>query len=183
MRLGHSWRVATARRPGGIGGLRLSFRQLTAADREHVVGLLEGLSDQDRFLRFHRAMPEYREPLIDALVSVDGVNHLVMGAFDGETCVGLTRFVRMAGEPHKAEVAVTVAASYRNIGLGRYLIASLAPAAATRGMEILEFYVHPHNRAAAAMVRSLGAQLVYADGVLEGSLVVSELLDPPPLAA
>ncbi len=74
-----------------------------------------------------------------------------------------------------------MAAPYRSIG--RYLVASLAPTAATLGMEILEFYVHPHNGAAAAMVRSLGAQLVYADGLLEGSLAVSELLDPSPLAA
>lgn len=145
-----------------------AFRQLTSHDRHHVEALFDGLSDQDRYFRFFRPMPTYPASLLDLLSGMDGVGHVAVGAFDGQACVGVARFIRSTRQPGRAEVAVTVAGTHRGCGLARRMVQSLDQLAADRGIDEFEVLVHPSNRAAARLFRSMGFTMALEDGSVVG---------------
>lgn len=124
----------------------VSLRWLTSEDEPHIRDLLEGLSEEDRYMRFMRAMPRIPDSVIAALSAVDGSDHVAVAAFDGSRCVAAARYLRLRATPTAAEVAVTVAAGYRRRGLARDLILRLARDAADKGIEHFEVYVHPATR-------------------------------------
>ncbi len=146
----------------------ITVRQLGPDDRHHIEAVFTELSDQDRYYRFLRPMPTYPPAVMDLLTAMDGHDHVAVGAFVGSTCVGVARFIRSSRRPTSAEVAVTVSGRCRGRGLARRMIAQLDDLAAERDLDRFEIYVHPENRRAARLFRSLGFHLAYEDGTLEG---------------
>jgi ribosomal protein S18 acetylase RimI-like enzyme len=71
-------------------------------------------------------------------------------------------------EPGSAEVAVTVADRYQGRGIGRLLVQALRPAAVRAGLTSLVLLVEPINRPALRLLRSLGVELAFRDGLVEG---------------
>lgn len=156
-----------------------TFRQLTGDDRDHIEAVFDGLSDQDRYYRFFRPMPTYPASVLELLTGMDGVGHVAVGAFDGDTCVGVARFIRSTRRPESAEVAVTVAGTHRGCGLARRMVESLNELAADRGIGEFEVLVHPSNRAAARLFRSMGFAMALEDGSVIGHRPVGMDQDSP----
>lgn len=150
----------------------VTVRELGPADGHHIEAVFADLSDQDRYYRFLRPMPTYPPAVLDLLTAMDGHDHVAVGAFVGPTCVGVARFIRSTRRPTSAEVAVTVSGQARGRGLARRMIALLDDLAAEVNVERFEIYVHPENRKAAHLFRSLGFSLTYEDGTLEGERAV-----------
>ncbi|MEL6981354.1 MAG: GNAT family N-acetyltransferase [Actinomycetota bacterium] len=144
------------------------IRQLTSQDHDHIEAVFDGLSDQDRYYRFFRPMPTYPASVRELLTGMDGIGHVAVGAFDGDTCVGVARFVRSSRHPGSAEVAVTVSATHRGYGIARRMVEALDELAAERGIEEFEILVHPSNRAAASLFRSMGFAMALEDGTVVG---------------
>ncbi|MEM9565475.1 MAG: GNAT family N-acetyltransferase [Actinomycetota bacterium] len=161
----------------------IEVRQLGETDAHHIEGLFNGLSDQDRYFRFFRPMPTYPTAVMDLLTGMDGIDHVAVGAFVDGTCAGVARFIRSTRRPTVAEVAVSVADGHRGMGLARRLVAALDVLAVDRDIERFEIYVHPGNRPAAQLFRSLGFTLVLDSGTLEGERRVGAAEPAPALAA
>ncbi len=158
-------------------------RELGPADRAAVIELFEGLSDADRYYRFLRPMPSYPPSMVRLLTAMDGVDHIAVGAIDpGGRALGVARFVRYSGRPDTADLAVTVAGAARGRGLARRLIEAAADAAGSVGIVELTIDVHPQNRPALALFRSLGFELHFDDGTIVGRRAVESTLDPEPAA-
>ena len=153
----------------------LLVRELTTADRDHVIAVFETLSDQDRFFRFFRPMPTYSSSILQLLTAMDGADHVAVGAFVGPTCVGVARYIRSTHRPSRAEVAVTVSAEMRGRGVARRMLGPLHQLAEKRGVEEFEIYVHPQNRVASRLFASLGFATRFEDGSVVGSCSVGRM--------
>jgi len=145
-----------------------AIRQLTDRDHHHIEAVFESLSDQDRYFRFLRPMPTYPASVMELLTGMDGVGHVAVGAFDQDRCVGVARFVRSQRQPGTAEVAVTVSGSHRGRGVARRMVEALDVLGAERGVEVFEVLIHPSNRSAARLFRSMGFTMALEDGSVVG---------------
>jgi GNAT superfamily N-acetyltransferase len=155
--------LATAR-----DGTVVHLRPLRRDERELVARFFSGLSAESRRRRFLQPMPRLPEPMLSRLVEVDGRRHVAMVAeVDGE-CAGIARFIALADEPGTAEVAVTVADRYQGRGIGRLLVEALRPVAVRAGLTSLVYLVEPTNRPALGLLRSLGVELAFRDGLVQG---------------
>lgn len=153
----------------------LTLRQIGPADADSMRSYLERLSDHDRYMRFLRPMPRISQSLVDALCSADGTLHTALGAFDDDQLVGVARLVCLRDDPRRAELAFSVDPSHRGRGLGRTLIQEVIRMAEQGIPESIEVYVHPENRPAACLVRSIGFTLKFREGLLEGTAPVAHL--------
>lgn len=153
----------------------LTLRQIGPADAASMRSFLERLSDHDRYMRFLRPMPRVTESLVDALCSADGALHVAVGAYDDDRLVGVARYVCLRDDPRRAELAFSVDPSYRGRGVARRLIGEVIEHAEGGVPTSIEVYIHPENRTAASLVRSLGFSLRYRDGLLEGEIPVPDL--------
>jgi len=149
-----------------------AIRQLTDRDHHHIEAVFESLSDQDRYFRFFRPMPTYPASVMELLTGMDGVGHVAVGAFDQERCVGVARFVSSQRQPGTAEVAVTVSATHRGLGIARRMVDALDLLGTERGLEVFEVLVHPSNRSAARLFRSMGFAMALDDGSVVGHRAV-----------
>jgi GNAT superfamily N-acetyltransferase len=154
--------LATAR-----DGTVVHLRPLHRDERELVAKFFAGLSAESRRRRFLSPMPRLPEAMLGRLVDVDGHRHVAMVAtVDGE-CAGIARYVMLADEPGTAEVAVTVTDRYQGRGIGR-LVEALRPAAVRAGLTTLVYLVEPTNRPALGLLQSLGVELAFRDGLVQG---------------
>jgi GNAT superfamily N-acetyltransferase len=104
--------------------------------------LLEGfarLSALSRWRRFLRAKPELTPAEVRYFTDVDHYDHEALGAIDAATGrgVAIARYIRSAGDPGCAEVAVTVIDEWQRRGLATVLLSRLADRA--RQAEISSF--------------------------------------------
>lgn len=119
-------------------GAEVLIRMLRPGDRELLARGFEKLSRRSRYQRFFSLKPSLSVGELDYLVSVDGRDHVAMGAVEcdrPEEGVGVARFVRHEADSSSAEVAVTVVDAYQGRGVGRLLLEYLTRAALERGVE------------------------------------------------
>jgi GNAT superfamily N-acetyltransferase len=155
--------LATAR-----DGTAVHLRPLRRNERELVAGFFAGLSAESRRRRFLQPMPRLPEAMLARLVEVDGRRHVaVVATVDGE-CAGIARYLALADQLGTAEVAVTVTDRYQGRGIGRLLVDALKPAAVRAGLTTLVYLVEPTNRPALGLLRSLGVELSFRDGLVQG---------------
>ena len=138
-------------RPGGPG------------DRALLVEEFERLSPESRYRRFFAPVQSLSDHLLDALTSIDYVNHFAWAALDrreeDRSChgVGVSRYVRLA-DPAAAEAAVTVVDDWQGRGLGRVLLDALVLEALENGITRFEGDVLVDNRPMQALLRRTGAR-------------------------
>jgi ribosomal protein S18 acetylase RimI-like enzyme len=155
--------LATAR-DGTVVGLR----PLRRHERELVARFYAGLSAESRYRRFLQPMPRLPQAMLRRLLAVDGRRQVaVVATVDGE-CVGIARWIALADEPGTAEVAVTVTDRYQGRGIGRLLVQALRRLGVRAGLTSLVFLVEPTNRPALGLLRSLGVELAFCDGLVQG---------------
>jgi GNAT superfamily N-acetyltransferase len=149
-------------------GTAVQLRLLRRDERELVAGFFTGLSAESRHRRFLQPMPRLPEAMLRRLVDVDGRRQgAVVAEVDGR-CVGIARWIALADQAGAAEVAVTVTDRYQGRGIGRLLVEALQQTAVRAGLTTLVYLVDPTNRPALGLLRSLGVELAFRDGLVEG---------------
>lgn len=138
-------------------GTEVELRLVRPEDAELLREGFERLSMDSRFRRFHSPKPRLSEHEVHYLTTVDGEQHLALGAVargpEGqERGLGIARFIRLAPDSEVAEAAITVVDEAQAKGLGRILLERLVEAARERGVERFECRILPGN---AAMVHLL----------------------------
>lgn len=141
-------------------GTKVLVRPVVPDDRDELAEGFDKLSARSRYLRFHTAVEELTDAQLDYLTQVDQVDHVAWVAIDlgapDRPGIGVARFVRLAGEPHVAEAAITVADAYQGRGLGTFLLRVLADTARARGITTFRAYVLGENTAMLGMLEQLG---------------------------
>jgi RimJ/RimL family protein N-acetyltransferase len=147
-------------------GDEVLVRPLTAADREIYTAAVNGLSAETRYLRFASPKPSLTDAEIDYLIDVDHHDHEALAALHPVTGEGLAvvRFVRLADDPARADVAVTVTDRWQGRGLAGALLELLAARAREEGVRIFTATTLRENRRALRLLRRFGFQPVAAAG-------------------
>jgi len=163
-------------------GTLVTLRPIHPDDRD---GLREGfqrLSAESRHRRFFSGVDALTEKMVDYLVNVDGVDHVALVAtvpsldLKAERGVGVARFIRVAGEPDVAEVAVTVVDEMQRRGLGHLLVKELTGAARSLGVKKFRGEMLESNDAVRRLMEDEGVPLA-ASG--HGTLVFDIPIDEP----
>src|SRR5262249_58914595 len=89
-------------------GATIKIRHLDRGDVDVIARLFEGLSAQDRYLRFLAPMPRFTPRALRALADADGDRRIVLVAFQDGRPIGEGRFYRLTAESDGADLAVAV---------------------------------------------------------------------------
>jgi GNAT superfamily N-acetyltransferase len=111
------------------------IRPLEPSDALLLDAVLDGMSAQSRYARFHGPKPQLSRAERAYLSTTDGHDHLALVALDaaGEP-LGIARSVRMREDPAAAEIAAEVVDVWQRHGLGTALLGRLARRAAAVGI-------------------------------------------------
>jgi protein lysine acetyltransferase len=122
-------------------GAPVLIRPIRADDKRMLSDALRRLSPDSAQRRFLTPKRSFSRTELRYLTEVDGRDHVALVAeYPAEPVrrlIAVARFVRLAGDPEAAEVAITVADSWQRRGLGSLLSAQLAEEA--RGLGIRRF--------------------------------------------
>jgi len=149
-------------------GTAVQLRPLRRGERDLVARFFAGLSAESRRRCFSSSLPRLPEAMLRRLVDVDGHRHLGMVATVDGDCAGIARYLALADKPGAAEVAVCVTNRHQGRGIGRLLVDALRLAAVRAGLTALVYLVEPTNRPALRLLRSLGVELAFRDGLVQG---------------
>ncbi|MGJ6124028.1 GNAT family N-acetyltransferase [Mycolicibacterium sp. Y3] len=117
------------------GRATVTLRKLTSADFDRVVELADGLSDDEKYLRFFTARPAFIPQWAASLTEPAG-DVVALGAFDHGELVGVANYTRCE-VPDQAEVAVVVARYQHDRGVGTALLGELVRLAKRDGFRHL----------------------------------------------
>lgn len=150
----------------------VEFRPLQGGDVESVATVFLGMTPQDRWFRFGRAMPRLEPSMLAMLAAVDGSTHVAVTAVVDDLPVGVARLVRLRDEPQVAEIAVSVASDHGGRGIGAALVDEVLAMAQDLGVDEIECYVVEGNERALRLFRSLGFRFSVDDGMYHARLPV-----------
>lgn len=163
-------------------GIPVCIRAVRKDDEQRLKDGIAKLSPQSRYLRFFSGMREAPPKVLEALITVDGHDHIAWGALrtdlPGTPALGVVHAFRDQDDPGTAEFSVAVLDEYHGRGLARLLSAVLLLDCAREGLAHLAVNILPENRPAIALVRSLGAQHTAIEaGVSEFDIDIAEALE------
>jgi len=161
-------------------GTPVRMRPVGPGDREALrQGVAHDLSAESRHRRFLSPLRELTEAQLDELTGADGVDHCALGALAGVRSrpAGVARYIRSAGRPEQAEVALTVADAWQRRGLGTLLLAALGTVALANGVRVFHADLLADNLPVLALLRRCGeaASMHSLDGVVEARLELEPL--------
>ena len=140
-------------------GARVIVRPIDPDDKPLLRDAFERLSPDSRYRRFFRPLSELSDAELGFLTEVDHHDHeaLIATDCDGESALGVARFVRDPKDSDRAEAAVAVVDEWQGRGLGRALLERLVDRA--RDERVLSFtaLVQGDNRRALTVFRELGS--------------------------
>lgn len=162
-------------------GTPVCIRMVRSDDEQRLKEGIAQLSPQSRYLRFFSGMREAPQGVIDALVAVDGHDHIAWGALRSDLpeqpALGVVHAFRDEHDPVTAEFSVAVIDAYHGRGLARLLTAVLLLDCQREGLEHLTVHILPENRPALTLARSLGAHnLDQAEGVMRFDIRIADAL-------
>lgn len=143
-------------------GSRVLIRPVRSTDAALVADGFARLSPRSRQLRFLTRKKQLSSAELRYFTDVDHHDHEALVALnhaDGRG-VGIARYIRHAGDPHAAEIAVTVVDDWHGRGLGTELVARLSGRARSEGIRRFTALVAEDNVVVARMLRNTGASLV-----------------------
>jgi RimJ/RimL family protein N-acetyltransferase len=142
-------------------GSPVVIRQIRAADAPLVADIFAQLSPTSRWMRFLGPRSALSAAELHYLTDVDHDDHEALAAIDrlGGRGVGDARYIRHAGDPQAAEVAITVVDAWHRRGLGTELLAQLSVRARQAGISRLTGLASAHNVAIAALLRTTSARV------------------------
>lgn len=151
------------------------LRPLRAGETAPLLAVFERLSPASRADRYLVGVPRLPAAMLDALVAVDGQDHVAWLATVAGEPAGIARYVRV--DPDTVEVAFEVADAHQGRGLGTVLLDTVTTVAAAHGVRRVTATVLPTNAPSLRLFARLGIPLTLRDGLLEGEGPL-RLLDP-----
>ena len=142
-------------------GSAVLIRQVRSTDAPLLADGFARLSPRSRRMRFLGTKTTLSAAELRYFTEVDHHDHEAIGALsaaDGRG-VGIARYVRDAGDPQAAEIAVTVVDDWQGRGLGTELLFRLSGRARQAGINRFTALVAAENVAVAGLARKLGACL------------------------
>jgi GNAT superfamily N-acetyltransferase len=140
------------------------FRPLRPDDGALLDQVMDGMSAQSRYQRYHGPKPRLTSGDRRYLTSVDERNHLALVALAPEgTPVAVVRAVRLKEDPLAAELGIEVVDAWQDQGVGTILISRIARRAAGAGIERLVARVLDETGYARSLMRR-GWRVVGRDG-------------------
>jgi len=142
-------------------GSKVLIRQVQPADAPLLADGFARLSPQSRRMRFLARKDQLSAAELRYFTDVDHHDHEALGALDQADGrgVGVARYVRDAGDPHAAEIAVTIVDDWQGRGLGTELLARLSARARCEGICRFTALVAEDNLAMAGLLRKMSARL------------------------
>ena len=142
-------------------GSKVLIRQVRPADARLLADGFARLSPRSRQMRFLARKDQLSAAELRYLTDVDHHDHEALGALDraGGRGVGVARYVRDAGDPHAAEIAVTIVDDWQGRGLGTELLTRLSARARCEGIHRFTALVADDNVAMAALLQNMSANL------------------------
>ena len=174
---GQRLRPGVKRRPVMLrDGSTVVIRQVQATDAPLLVDGFTRLSARSRQMRFLTRKNELTQAELRYFTEVDHHDHEALAALnpaDGRG-VGIARYVRDAGDPQAAEIAVTIADDWQGRGLGTELLAQLTSRARGEGIRRFTALVSADNAAMAGLLRNVSAELAgRGPGTLEYTITLT----------
>jgi GNAT superfamily N-acetyltransferase len=151
-------------------GTRVTLRMIRPSDKDEIRRQFQRLSLSSRYRRFLSISSDLSQEALRYLTEVDGIDHVAIVAttdshdLKREVGLGIGRFVRLRGEPHVAEAAVTVIDDAQQKGLGRLLLEALVEAARERGIRVFRATVLAENAPIRHILDAAGAVVREQDG-------------------
>jgi RimJ/RimL family protein N-acetyltransferase len=142
-------------------GSKVVIRPVRGTDAPLLADGFSRLSARSRQMRFLTRKDELTQAELRYFTEVDHHDHEALTALnyaDGRG-VGIARYVRDAGDPQTAEIAVTIADEWQGRGLGTELLAQLTGRARCEGIDRFTALVSADNAAMAGLLRNMGAEL------------------------
>jgi acetyltransferase len=160
---------------------RVTIRSIEPADAPLLVAGFAELSEESRYRRFFTPKRELDDGQLAYLTRVDHHDHEALVAVDatGGSCVGVARFVRVAGEA--AEPAVVVADRWQRLGLGSALLERLTERARAEGVARFCGVVLAENEEAMGLLERLGAARHASGAEVQFEIDLSDRDDGPTL--
>jgi acetyltransferase len=150
-RLFPNWRTADS--------APVTLRPIRHDDTGALQGFVRALSPASRRLRFHAALNELSETMLEAFTCVDQRGHvafvLTVTERGTERIVGEARYA-VAGDRETAEFGIAVADAFQGLGLAERLMAALIDAARASGLRWLVGEVLVGNSRMLAFARRCG---------------------------
>jgi acetyltransferase len=138
------------------------IRPVRSTDAPLLADGFARLSAASRQMRFLGVKKRLSPAELSYLTDVDHHDHEALIALDriGRQGVGIARYIRDAGDPEAAEIAVTIVDDWQRRGLGTELLAQLSGRACSEGIRRFTALAAAENVAVAALLRNAGAHLV-----------------------
>jgi acetyltransferase len=148
------------------GGWKVRLRPLRPSDRDLYTRAVIDLSPRSRYLRFLSPIQRPSEKLVDQMTRVDGRLHVAYVALtpDETAAVGVIRYVRMADDPLRAEVATAVADDWQGHGLGGELLRHSVEHARQSGLRALCATTLRENGGAIRLLQGSGFEAIGGTG-------------------
>jgi acetyltransferase len=143
-------------------GTRVLIRPITPDDKALLVRGMASLSPRTARMRFLAPKTRFTLAELRYLTEVDHTDHVAFVAVladDPATLAGVGRWVRDAGHPEAAEVAVVVGDCHQGQGLGTALGTALADAARAVGIGRFTAVMLPENTAAHRLFAHISGRL------------------------
>lgn len=143
-------------------GRAVHVRKLTPEDRALVETGFADLSDGSRRKRFLSTVSRLTEAQLRDAVRNDAGDYTAIGAtierVSGPAPAGLARYVRLAADRTRAELALTVMDDYQQQGLGSLLVGVLAKMALVEDVNVFIAVVDQNNWAMRRLLLEAGGQ-------------------------
>jgi protein lysine acetyltransferase len=149
-------------RTSDSGVPELVLRRIRAEDKDGLVAGLGRLSDRSVYLRFLSPKPRLTASELKYLTEVDFDDHYALVAVLARApsvIVGVGRWVRDAGAPGDAEIAIVIADDLQGRGVGTALGTALAEAATARGIVRFTASMLPENTAAHRLFAKISSRM------------------------
>jgi RimJ/RimL family protein N-acetyltransferase len=137
---------------------RMVVRPIRPDDKGAIVAGFERLSPESRYRRFFEPVQRLTDQDLSYLTEVDHRDHEALIAVEPRTGhgIGVARFVRSAGDPERAEVAVAVADSWHGRGVATALLHRLVERAREEGVRRFSAEILAENRPMLDLIDDLG---------------------------
>lgn len=166
-------------------GSLVRIRQGRHTDRDLLVRGFERLGPESRYRRFLTPMRDLGEKAVRYMTELDHHDHEAMIALDeqGQEGIGDAFYVRDAGRPDTAEVAVTVVDAWQGRGLGSLLLESISARARDEGIRTFTALMLARNGAMMHLFERLGPVRIVdrAAGAVEIEVAIDGLGVAPEL--
>jgi GNAT superfamily N-acetyltransferase len=139
-------------------GSTIQIRPIRASDKGAIATAFDRLSEESRYRRFFAPLQRLSDRDLAYLTEVDHRDHeaLIAATEQGEP-LGVARFVRLADDPGRAEVAVAVIDDWHGRGVATALLTRLSDRARAEGIRTFTAATLGENRAAQDLMRSFGS--------------------------